>query len=88
MFHIMEEGVATIRELRTDFRAVKRKIERHGSVVITDPGEPAYVLRPLPRSTPPVAEPRDYLERLRRRQPKPLSPTETRGLWEEERDDR
>jgi|GEM_PF-3424635 len=31
----MDEGIATIRELGTDFRAVKRKIERHGKIVIT-----------------------------------------------------
>lgn len=84
----MDEGIATIRELRTDFRAVKRKIERHGKVVITDRGEPAYLLQPLPARTPAVAPPRDYLGRLRRRQPEPLSPADTRRLWEEERGDR
>ncbi|MGE4183304.1 MAG: hypothetical protein AB7J34_26095 [Limisphaerales bacterium] len=31
---------------------------------------------------------RDDLERLRRRQPNPLTPAETRRLWEGERDDR
>lgn len=84
----MDEGTATIRELRTDFRAVKRKVERHGKVVITDRGEPAYVLQALvrqPRSAPP---PRDYLGRLRRRQPRPISSADTRRLWEEERGDR
>lgn len=84
----MDEGIATIRELRTDFRAVKRKIERHGKVVITDRGEPAYLLQPLPAPTRSVASPRDYLERLRRRQPKALSAAETRRLWEDERGDR
>lgn len=84
----MDEGVATIRELRTDFRAVKRKIERHGKVVITDHGEPAYVLQALPRQTLSAPPPRDYLERLTRRQPKPLSSADTRRFWEEERGDR
>ncbi len=84
----MSEGVATIRELRTDFRAVKRKIERHGKVVITDRGEPAYVLQALPPPTRSAPPPRDYFQRLLRRQPKPLSSAETRQLWEEERGDR
>lgn len=84
----MDEGVATIRELRTDFRSVKRKIERHGRVVITDRGEPAYILQPVPARPPTAAPARDYLGRLLGRQPEPLSPEETRRLWEEERGDR
>src|SRR4051794_24209757 len=43
----MSANTATIRELRTDFRAVKRKLEKHGKVVITDRGEPAYVIKLL-----------------------------------------
>ena len=45
----MSAQTATIRELRTDFRSVKRKIEQHGGIVITDHGEPAYLLQPFPR---------------------------------------
>jgi len=84
----MDESIATIRELRTDFRAVKRKIERYGSVVITDRGEPAYILQPVPPRPPASGPPPDYLARLLRRQPRPLSAGETRRLWDEERDDR
>lgn len=79
----MDDGTATIRELRTDFRAVKRKIERHGKVIITDHGEPAYVLEPLPRPSRSPAPIPNYLGRLLRRQPRPLSARETRSLWEE-----
>ena len=84
----MDDAISTIRELRTDFRAVKRKIERHGKVVITDRGEPAYVLQALPRQTRSGAPPRDYLDRLLRRQPVPMSASATRRLLEEERGDR
>jgi antitoxin (DNA-binding transcriptional repressor) of toxin-antitoxin stability system len=81
----MRANTATIRELRTDFRSVKRKLEAHGSLVITDRGEPAYLLRPLPKKPrQPVAMP-DYLGRLARRQPRLLSVDEARGFWEEER---
>ncbi len=84
----MSEGTATIRELRTDFRSVKRKIEEHGSIVITDRGEPAYLLQPVPRKPTRSAPPPDYLARLLQRQPKPLTEEETGRLWEEERGDR
>ncbi len=82
----MSANVATIRELRTDFRGVKRRIEEHGEVVITDRGEPAYVIKPLPpaakRSPTPLP---DYYARLLRRQPEALSAEATRLFWEEER---
>jgi antitoxin (DNA-binding transcriptional repressor) of toxin-antitoxin stability system len=78
-------NTATIRELRTDFRAVRRRIEEHGEVVITDRGEPAYAIRPLPTSPRQRNPLPDYYARLRKRQPSPLSGEQTRRLWEEER---
>ena len=44
----MNADTVTIRQLRTDFRSVKRRIEQHGEVVVTDHGEPAYVVKLLP----------------------------------------
>jgi antitoxin (DNA-binding transcriptional repressor) of toxin-antitoxin stability system len=79
------ETTATIRELRTNFRAVKRKIEQQGEVVITDNGEPAYVLKSLPRKPkerPPLP---DYHARLLEQRPTPMSDQETREFWEEAR---
>jgi antitoxin (DNA-binding transcriptional repressor) of toxin-antitoxin stability system len=76
---------ATIRELRTDFRSIKRRIEAHGEVVITDHGEPAYVMKPLPPTPKKGAPLPDYYARLLKRQPTPLSPAATRQFWEEER---
>lgn len=81
----MSANTATIRELRTDFRAVKRRIEEYGEVVITDHGEPAYVIKPLPPSPKRGAALPDYYARLRKRQPEPLSAEATRQFWEEER---
>jgi antitoxin (DNA-binding transcriptional repressor) of toxin-antitoxin stability system len=78
-------NTATIRELRTDFRSVKRRIEQHGEVVITDHGEPAYLLRSLPQRPKKSTSPPDYYTRLLKRQPKPLSAEATRRFWEEER---
>lgn len=85
----MNTNTATIRELRTDFRAVKRKVEQHGEIVITDHGEPAYVLKLLP--PPKLAQRRrsiDYYARLLKRQPKAIPAEETRHFWEDERGDR
>jgi antitoxin (DNA-binding transcriptional repressor) of toxin-antitoxin stability system len=81
----MSAQTATIRELRTDFREVKRKIERHGEVVITDHGEPAYLLKSLPRRPVTSGSLPDYYARLSKRQPRPLSAAATREFWEEER---
>ena len=81
----MSAPTATIRELRTTFRSVKRKIEQHGEIVITDHGEPAYAIRALAPKVQPTAPLPDYYARLLRRQPKPLSAAATRQFWEEER---
>ena len=81
----MSKQSSTIRELRTDFRSVKRKVEQYGELVITDRGEPAYLLRVLPRTPKRTARMPDYYARLRKRQPTALSAEETRRFWDEER---
>jgi antitoxin (DNA-binding transcriptional repressor) of toxin-antitoxin stability system len=72
--------------LRTDFRAVKRRLEQHGEVVITDHGPPAYVIRPLPQEPKKKAPLPDYYARLHKRQPTPLSIDASRQFWEQERE--
>jgi antitoxin (DNA-binding transcriptional repressor) of toxin-antitoxin stability system len=81
----MSANTATIRELRTDFRSVKRKIEQQGQIVITDHGEPAYLLTPLPQLPKKSMRLPDYYDRLVKRQPKALSAAATRRFWEDER---
>ena len=81
----MNANTATIRQLRTDFRSVKRRIEQHGEVVVTDHGEPAYIIKSLPAPARKRSPLPDYYSRLRKRQPKPISARETRQFWEEER---
>jgi antitoxin (DNA-binding transcriptional repressor) of toxin-antitoxin stability system len=84
----MDKATASIRELRTDFRAVKRKVEQFGRVIITDHGESAYVLAPV---APPVRQPRplpDYFARLQAEQPVPLTTEQARSLHEGNRGDR
>ena len=82
----MRANTTTIRELRTDFRSVKRRIEQHGEIVITDHGEPAYLLRPVHESSrKKIASAPDYYARLLKRQPQPLSAKATRQFWQDER---
>jgi antitoxin (DNA-binding transcriptional repressor) of toxin-antitoxin stability system len=81
----MSADTATIRELRTAFRSIKRRIEQHGEIVITDRGAPAYVIRSLPSVLKKRTRLPDYYARLMNRQPKPLSAEATRIFWDEER---
>jgi hypothetical protein len=81
----MSANKATIRELRTDFRSVKRKIEQFGQIIITDRGTEAYLLKSLPPKPKPSPRLPDYYSRMVKRQPKPLSTAATRRFWEEER---
>lgn len=84
----MSTAQATIREIRTNFRSVKRKLEAHGEIIITDNGVPSYLLKALPpTSTKPSPLP-DYYGRLLKAQPHALSPQQTRQLHEENRGDR
>lgn len=77
----------TVRQLRLNFRAVKRQVEEHGSVVITDNGVPSYQLSVL-KSVPPERKPLpDYGARLARQRSR-ISAEEGRRLHEENRGSR
>jgi antitoxin (DNA-binding transcriptional repressor) of toxin-antitoxin stability system len=79
-------ATTTVRQLRNDFPAIKRLIEREGEVVVTDRGTPKYrLVRYAPRSPKHVAEPKDYLARLRRHQPRPLTVEAARALHDDNR---
>ncbi len=80
----MKKNTVTLRDLRTNFRSVKKQMEEHGEVVITDHGEPAYIIKPLPRHQKQRDPLPDYYTRLLKRQPKPLSPEATRQFWKAE----
>lgn len=81
----MSTATVSIRELRTDFRAVKRKIEQHGEIIITDNGEPAYVVRPVVRKPKAVNSMPDYYARVLRRQPKAMTKEAAQRFHEENR---
>ena len=64
----------TVRDLRNRFRAVKTLVEDEGEVVVTDNGTPRYKLTLYsPARTERTPPPKDYMARMRRYQPKPMS---------------
>jgi antitoxin (DNA-binding transcriptional repressor) of toxin-antitoxin stability system len=77
---------ATIRELRNQFPKVKKLVEAAGEVVVTDQGTPRYRLvlyTPAARTRKPRKK--DYMARLRRHQPRPLSASDAEALHDENR---
>jgi antitoxin (DNA-binding transcriptional repressor) of toxin-antitoxin stability system len=85
----MSDATATIRELRTDFKSVKRKIEQHGKVVITDNGVPSYEITvATAKQSDPAPPVPDFYALLVKHQPTPLTAEEARALHEENRGDR
>jgi antitoxin (DNA-binding transcriptional repressor) of toxin-antitoxin stability system len=80
---------ATIRELRNQFPKVKKLVEAEGEVVVTDQGTPRYRLvlyTPALRKRKPRKK--DYMARLRRHQPRPLSAADAQALHAENRGSR
>jgi len=84
----MSTATVSIRELRTDFRSVKRKVEEFGKVTITDNGEPAYVMEPVtpkPKKRRPLP---DYMARLLAQSPKPMSAEAAQAIHDLNRGER
>jgi prevent-host-death family protein len=80
---------ATVRDLRNRFPQVKKLVEQEGEVVVTEQGTPRYRLTPYSpadRRNPPP--PKDYLKRLRRHQPRPLSAAAAKALHDANRGER
>jgi hypothetical protein len=84
----MTGPIATVRELRGSFPKVKKIVETEGAVIVSDHGEPKYLLTLY---TPPPqrrAQPKDYMARLKTFQPQPMSATAAKALHKENRGDR
>lgn len=82
-------ATATIRDLRKRFPQVRKLVELEGEVLVTDQGKPAFRLTPYvapPRARAPVAK--DYVARMRRYQPRPLTAAAAKALHDANRDDR
>jgi antitoxin (DNA-binding transcriptional repressor) of toxin-antitoxin stability system len=82
-------ATATIRELRNQFPKVRKLVEQEGEVVVTDQGKPTYRLTAYTPAHPTGAPvPKNYLERLRRHQPRSVSAATANALHEDNRGDR
>jgi len=82
-------ATATVRDLRNRFPEIRKLIEREGEVVVTEQGTPKYRLtRYVPAGRKPSAVPKDYLSRLRRHQPRPISAAAAKSLHDASRGDR
>ena len=80
---------ATIRDLRNHFPRIRKLIEQEGEVVVTEQGTPAYRLtRCASPDMAKVPAPKDYLARLRRHQPRPLSAAAAEALHDANRGER
>jgi hypothetical protein len=80
--------IATVRELRGSFPKVKKMVETEGSVIVSDYGDPKYLLTlytPPPKGKPPA---KDYLARLKKFQPLPMSSASSAALRDENRGNR
>jgi hypothetical protein len=81
-------SITTVRELRGSFPKVKKIVESEGSVIVSDHGEPKYLLTlytPPPKRKAPA---KDYLARLKKFQPQPMSAAATKAIHDENRGDR
>lgn len=79
-------ATATVRDLRNHFPQVKKLVEEQGEVVVTEQGTAKYRLvlhTPAVRKAAPGRK--DYMARLRRFQPRPLSQAEAKALDEANR---
>ena len=82
-------ATATVRDLRNRFPQVKKLVEQEGEVVVTEQGTPKYrLLRYTPPEPTKPAPPKDYVKRLRRHQPRPLTVADAKALHDANRGDR
>ena len=78
----------SIRELRNRFPKVRKLLESHGEVILTEKGRPRYRLTlytPENASTPPVV---DYWARLNSYQPRAMTKAQSRALHDGNRAER
>jgi hypothetical protein len=78
----------SVRDLRTQFPAVREVLEREGEVVVTERGRDAYVLRVVDAPARARAPNRDYYARVREIMPRPLTAAQSARLDGADRDER
>jgi antitoxin (DNA-binding transcriptional repressor) of toxin-antitoxin stability system len=75
---------ATVRDLRNRFPKVRKMVESEGEVLVTERGRTRYRLTLYaPAQAAKEPPPKDYLARMRRHQPRPMSRAAARALDED-----
>lgn len=77
-----------IRDLRNRFPTVRRLVESHGEVILTEKGKPRYRLTLYTPVGPQPPPPLDYWARLNSYQPRAMTKAQSRALHEENRGER
>ena len=77
---------ATVRDLRNRFPKVRKMVEAEGEVLLTERGKTRYRLTLYtPMHSAKEPQPKDYLARMKRHQPRVLRRAAARALDEENR---
>jgi antitoxin (DNA-binding transcriptional repressor) of toxin-antitoxin stability system len=79
---------ATVRDLRTKFPTVRHLIETKGEVIVTERGEPRFLLRPYQGKPSRKAPAVDFYKRVVARMPKMLTEKQSRAIDELNRGER
>jgi antitoxin (DNA-binding transcriptional repressor) of toxin-antitoxin stability system len=77
-----------IRDLRNRFPKVRRLVESHGEVILTEKGKPRYRLTLYTPVSPAPPPPVDYWARLNSYQPRAMTKAQSRALHDENRGER
>lgn len=78
----------SIRDLRNHFPKVRKLIETHGEVILTEKGKPRYRLTLYTPTATGLPPPVDYWARLKGYQSRGLTKAQARSLHDENRGDR
>lgn len=81
-------ATASIRDLRTKFPKVRHLIETKGEVIVTERGEPRFLLRPYHAQLSKKPPALDFYRRLVARMPKMLTEKQSRAIDELNRGER
>jgi antitoxin (DNA-binding transcriptional repressor) of toxin-antitoxin stability system len=80
---------ATVRDLRNHFPKIRKLVETEGEVLLTERGKARYRLTlytPAPSAKEPP--PKDYMARMKRYQPKPMSRAAAKAFYKAWRGER
>ena len=80
---------ATVRDLRNRFPMVRKLVEAEGEVLLTERGKARYRLTLYtPAHAAKEPPPKDYMARMKRYQPRPMSRAAAKALDEDNRGER